>query len=164
LRKQLSDGWLNVLEDKLEELAALTSGLEGAALARAIESAAVTKKLDEIVSTFWNMWRSPLFSATAEFEVVVDLERRATKYMEIMVQRTLRFLLKPVIRALGVYPYASLDRGNYSRKIRMLREALERAKEILRLYAQARTVSEFNAALKERERLIGEFQTMIRVS
>jgi hypothetical protein len=146
----------------VEELVALTSNKDDAALSRAIESAAVAKRLNKIVGTFWTMWERPIFSATAEFEVVTDHKRRAAKYMEIMVQRTLRILLKQAIEGIGFYPYPSIDRDNYWRKVHLVREALERSGRILHLYAQARSVADFNQAIKERERLIVEFQGMIR--
>ena len=162
LHRELTEGWLNELERTLDALIAMTAGREGASLARAIESAGVVRKLNDVVSTFWAMWSQPLFSANAEFEVVTDHERRAEKYMEIMVQRSLRILLKQTVEEIGVYPYPSVDRHNYWTKIGSLKEALRRATAILRMYARVDSVSAFNAANREKEKLVWEFHRQLR--
>ncbi len=108
------------------------------------------------------MWKQPLFSANAEFEVVTDPQRRAAKYMELLIQRTLRILLKQAVEAIGFYPYATVNGSTYPRKIGNLQEALRRSNRILDLYGQVRTVSEFKQATEERHRLVREFQQMIR--
>jgi hypothetical protein len=161
LYRDLTRNWLGVIRDTLEELIDFTSEREGTALARAIEGAEVTRKLNVIVGTFWSMWGNPIFSANADFEVVTDHERRAAKYMDIMIQRTLRVLLKQAVEEIGLYPYTTIDRFNYRAKIRALDEALARTGRILKLYAQARSVPAFYEANKERDRLVREFLTAV---
>lgn len=161
LEQELTRNWLSVINGSLQELIHLTAERQGAALARAIESAEVARKLNGIVTTFWTMWSDPRFSANAEFEVVTDHERRAAKYMDIMVQRTLRVLLKQAIEGIGLYPYPTIDRSNYWRKVYGLKEAVDRARRILHMYAHATTVPAFNKANREKEKLIKEFQTVV---
>lgn len=162
LRRDLKENWLNRIAEALDDLVASTAGKEGAALARAVESVDTVRKLNVIVETFWSMWKQPLFSANAEFEVVTDPQRRAAKYMEILVQRTLRVLLKQSVEEIGFYPYATVNRATYLGKIRALEEALERASKILDLYGQVRTVPAFREANEERNRLVEEFQQIMR--
>lgn len=161
LERSLVGNWLDLMGSALRELISLTADREGASLARAIEGAEVTRKLNVIVGTFWDMWRSPIFSANAEFEVVTDHERRAAKYMDIVIQRTLRILLKQAVEGVGLYPYSHIDRTNYWSKVYGLREALVRARRVLALYARANSVPAFHAAHRERERLVIEFQTEV---
>ena len=161
LQRELSRNWLAVIASALEELIHATAEKEGATLARAIESADVARKLNTIVGTFWAMWRNPIFSANAEFEVVNDHERRAAKYMDILVQRTLRVLLKQAVEGIGLYPYTTIDRHNYWVKIRRLREALKRTSHILQMYARVTGVPGFYEANKVRDKLIREFQVEI---
>ena len=162
LRHDLKETWLDGIGEAMDNLLASTAGKEGAALALAIESADTIRKLNVIVETFWSMWKQPLFSANAEFEVVTDPQRRAAKYMELLIQRTLRILLKQAVEAIGFYPYATVNGSTYPRKIGNLQEALRRSNRILDLYGQVRTVSEFKQATEERHRLVREFQQMIR--
>lgn len=161
LYKDLTESWLGVMRTTLDELIALTAEREGAALARAIESADVARKLNAIVGTFWAMWRNPIFSANAEFEVVTDHERRAAKYMDILIQRTLRILLKQAVEGIGLYPYGTIDRYNYWTKIRALREAVARASHILQRYAAVKNVPGFYEANRERDKLVKEFQSVV---
>jgi hypothetical protein len=161
LQAALTDNWLGVIGASLEDLISLTAERQGAALARAIESADVARGLNRIVGTFWAMWRDPIFSANAEFEVVTDHHRRAAKYMDILIQRTFRILLKQAIEEIGLYPYATLDRGNYWRKIHGLEEAVARTRHILHLYAHVKTVPAFQEASRERDRLVREFQAVV---
>ncbi len=162
LRRDLKENWLDLIREALDNLLASTAGKEGAALARAIESADTIRKLNVIVETFWSMWKHPLFSANAEFEVVTDPQRRSAKYMEILIQRTLRILLKQSVEEIGFYPYATVDRSTYPKKIRGLEEALRRTSRILDLYGQVESVPAFKKATEERNRLVKEFQELIR--
>lgn len=162
LHRDLTENWLGAIADALDDLVASTADKEGAALARAISSADTVRKLNTIVETFWSMWKQPLFSANAAFEVVTDPQRRSAKYMEILIQRSLRILLKQSVEEIGLYPYPSVDRFNYRGKIRSLEEALQRTSRILDLYGQVRTVPAFKQATRERNRLMEEFQNVIR--
>lgn len=162
LSRDLKENWLDLIRDALDNLLASTAGKEGASLALAIESADTVRKLNVIVETFWSMWNQPLFSANAEFEVVTDPQRRAAKYMEILVQRTLRILLKQSVEEIGFYPYVTVDRSTYPRKILSLEEALRRTSRILDLYGKVETVPAFKEATEERNRLVQEFQQIIR--
>ncbi|NJD20445.1 MAG: hypothetical protein FIA95_14335 [Gemmatimonadetes bacterium] len=161
LERELSAHGLRVMAAELRALVSLTGGREGASLAQAVASADVHHRLNRIVGAFWDMWRSPVFSANAEFEVVADHERRAVKYMDIMIQRAMRILVKQAVEGIGLYPYAPLDRANYWNRIYALHEALARARGILHVYACATTVQAFHDAHRERERLVREFQTQI---
>lgn len=158
LHRDLNANWLTIMGSALEDLVGLTEDKEGASLARAIESADVTRKLNAIVGTFWAMWKNPIFSANAEFEVVNDHERRAAKYMDIIVQRALRILLKQAVEGIGLYPYTSIGRENYWLKVNQLREALSRASQILHMYAHVDSVPAFNHATREKDRLVRDFQ------
>lgn len=161
LERALTQKWLGVIGLTLRELIELTADRQGATLARAIESADVIRKLNVIVSTFWDMWRNPIFSANAAFEVVTDHERRAAKYMDILIQRSLRILLKQAVEGIGLYPYSTIDRNNYWGKIYALHEALVRARRVLELYSHASSVPAFREAHLERERLVKEFQAQV---
>jgi hypothetical protein len=81
--------------------------------------------------------------------------------MDIMIQRSLRILLKQAVEGIGLYPYGHIDRTNYWGKVYGLKEALVRARQVLRLYAHANTVPLFHEAHRERERLVREFQTQV---
>jgi hypothetical protein len=161
LRRELTDEWLSVFGQTLNELSGLTAGKEGAALARAIESADVARKLNLLIGTFWTMWKDPMFSPNADFEVVTDPQRRAAKYMEVMIQRTFRILIKQAVEGIGQYPYPGLDRFSYIRRIRSLEEAVNRARRILDLYASSTTLSALRQANAARRIMIDEFQARI---
>ena len=163
LHRDLSENWLDSLGTTLDELIALTEGKEGALFARTIEGAAVTRFLNAIMETFWTMWRDPRFSATADFEVVNDHGRRAEKYMDLIIQRTLRSLLKQAVEEIGTYPYVRIDSQNYRRKVGDLKDALDRSRRILRLFAQVRNSSGFTDVRRERDRLVQDFQGRFKV-
>ena len=162
LQRDLSENWLDKLGTTLDDLIALTAGKDGAAFARAIEGAEVTRHLNSIVGTFWTMWRDPRFSANADFEVVNDHERRAEKYMDIMIQRTLRSLLKEAVEEIGTYPYVKIDRQNYRKKVLDLKEGLDRTKHVLQLFAQVRSAGDFDGVKKEKDRLVRDFTDRVR--